>query len=160
MERRVTPTKQVTSLTWGHPPPCKQALNKANIKIISYLALQVFFLQMLPWSLGCWSAPFCPESLRLLPALDHHELYDESANCSGNRRNIIIARSRRLEKRGGTRFTFEAIVCVDALHVDEEEAILQWRIATVTGSIKHFAHTQCGCSVVNNFQGLLPRDLK
>ena len=89
MERRVTPAKRVTSLTWGHPPPCKQALNKANVKIISYLALQVFFFQMLPWSLGCWSAPFCPESLRLLPALDHHELYDESANCSGNRRNIL-----------------------------------------------------------------------
>ena len=89
MERRVTPAKRVTSLTWGHPPPCKQALNKANVKIISYLALQVFFLQMLPWSLGCWSAPFCPESLRLLPALDHHQLYDESANCSGNRRNIL-----------------------------------------------------------------------
>ena len=30
-----------------------------------------------------------PESPRLLPALDCHELYDESANCSGNRRNKL-----------------------------------------------------------------------
>ena len=27
MDRRVTPPKQVTSPTWGPPPPCKQALN-------------------------------------------------------------------------------------------------------------------------------------
>ena len=27
MERRVTPPRWVTSLTWGPPPPCKQALN-------------------------------------------------------------------------------------------------------------------------------------
>ena len=26
MDRRVTPHKQVTSPTWGSPPPCKQAL--------------------------------------------------------------------------------------------------------------------------------------
>ena len=26
MDRRVTPPKQVTSPTWGSPPPCKQAL--------------------------------------------------------------------------------------------------------------------------------------
>ena len=26
MDRRVTPTKRVTSPTWGPPPPCKQAL--------------------------------------------------------------------------------------------------------------------------------------
>ena len=26
MVRRVTPHKQVTSPTWGSPPPCKQAL--------------------------------------------------------------------------------------------------------------------------------------
>ena len=26
MDRRVTPPKRVTSLTWGPPPPCKQAL--------------------------------------------------------------------------------------------------------------------------------------
>ena len=27
MDRRVTPSKRVTSTTWGTPPPCKQALN-------------------------------------------------------------------------------------------------------------------------------------
>ena len=27
MDKRVTPTKGVTSPTWGSPPPCKQALN-------------------------------------------------------------------------------------------------------------------------------------
>ena len=27
MDKRVTPPKRVTSLTWGPPPPCKQALN-------------------------------------------------------------------------------------------------------------------------------------
>ena len=36
MDRRVTPPKQVTSPTWGPPPPCKQALkliiNLAHIK--------------------------------------------------------------------------------------------------------------------------------
>ena len=26
MDRRVTPAKRVTSLTWGPPPQCKQAL--------------------------------------------------------------------------------------------------------------------------------------
>ena len=26
MDRRVTPSKRVTSHTWGPPPPCKQAL--------------------------------------------------------------------------------------------------------------------------------------
>ena len=26
MDRRVTPSKRVTSPTWGHPPPCKQGL--------------------------------------------------------------------------------------------------------------------------------------
>ena len=49
----------------------------------------MLFLQTLHWSLGCSSAPFCPESPRLLPALDCHELYGESANCSGNRRNKL-----------------------------------------------------------------------
>ena len=29
MDRRVTPTKQVSSPTWGRPPPCKQALSFA-----------------------------------------------------------------------------------------------------------------------------------
>ena len=40
MDRRVTPPKQVTSPTWGPPPPCKQALSRgdwlgtpANIKV-------------------------------------------------------------------------------------------------------------------------------
>ena len=28
MDRRVTPPKRTTSLTWGPPPPCKQALNR------------------------------------------------------------------------------------------------------------------------------------
>ena len=30
MDRRVTPPKQVTSPTWGPPPPCKQALRKTE----------------------------------------------------------------------------------------------------------------------------------
>ena len=30
MERRVTPPRQVTSPTWGPPPPCKQALRPKN----------------------------------------------------------------------------------------------------------------------------------
>ena len=28
MDRRATPSKRVTSPTWGSPPPCKQALRK------------------------------------------------------------------------------------------------------------------------------------
>ena len=30
MNRRVTPPKQVTSPTWGPPPPCKQAFQSKN----------------------------------------------------------------------------------------------------------------------------------
>ena len=30
MDRGVTPTKQVTSPTWGPPPPCKQAPRAIN----------------------------------------------------------------------------------------------------------------------------------
>ena len=30
MDRRVTPPKQVTSPTWGSPPPSKQALSQAT----------------------------------------------------------------------------------------------------------------------------------
>ena len=30
MDRRVTPPKQVTSLTWGPLPPCKQALRETG----------------------------------------------------------------------------------------------------------------------------------
>ena len=30
MDRRVTPPKQVTSLTWGPLPPCKQALRETS----------------------------------------------------------------------------------------------------------------------------------
>ena len=158
MERRVTPTKRVTSLTWGHPPPCKQALNKANKN------------NQLPSLAGVFSSNAALVSGLLVSTILPR--ITETPSSTGSPRTLwwerkllwqpkeYIARSRRLEKRGGTRFTFEAIVCVDALHVDEEEAILQWRIATVTGSIKHFAHTQYGCSVVNNFQGLVPRDLK
>ena len=32
MDRRVTPPKAVTSLTWGTPPPCKQALTHGSSK--------------------------------------------------------------------------------------------------------------------------------
>ena len=35
MERRVTPPKRVTSPTWGVPPSCKQALNKAFCLIVT-----------------------------------------------------------------------------------------------------------------------------
>ena len=36
MDRRVTPPRQVTSPTWGPPPPCKQALNtRRNKEILS-----------------------------------------------------------------------------------------------------------------------------
>ena len=30
MDKRVTPPKRVTSLTWGPPPPCKQVWNKSR----------------------------------------------------------------------------------------------------------------------------------
>ena len=33
MDRRVTPPKEVTSPTWGPPPPCKQALKPVFIKL-------------------------------------------------------------------------------------------------------------------------------
>ena len=36
MARRVTPPKRVTSPTWGPPSPCKQALRKAQFKIMIY----------------------------------------------------------------------------------------------------------------------------
>ena len=35
MDRRVTPSKRVTSPTWGPPPPCKQALgNEAGVDLV------------------------------------------------------------------------------------------------------------------------------
>ena len=33
MDRRVTPTKRVTSPTWGPPPPCKQAALSASFML-------------------------------------------------------------------------------------------------------------------------------
>ena len=36
LARRVTPPKRVTSPTWGPPSPCKQALRKAQFKIMIY----------------------------------------------------------------------------------------------------------------------------
>ena len=40
MDRRVTPRKRVTSPTWGAPPSCKQALNKALCLIVT---INVFY---------------------------------------------------------------------------------------------------------------------
>ena len=33
MDSRVTPPYRVTSLTWGPPPPCKQALSKYELDL-------------------------------------------------------------------------------------------------------------------------------
>ena len=115
----------------------------------------MLFLQTLPWSLGCWSAPFCPESPRLLPALDCLELYDESTNRSGNRRNkwpdqgdwtleevhvLPLKRSFALTHYMWTRKT---PFC--------NEELPPWQDQSSISRI---------CSVVNDSQGLLPRDLK
>ena len=40
MDRRVTPPKQVTSPTWGPPPPCKQALSGAKYVVHCYQGLR------------------------------------------------------------------------------------------------------------------------
>ena len=40
MDRRVTPTKEVTSPTWGPPPPCKQAITRSWMKRV---VLQMYF---------------------------------------------------------------------------------------------------------------------
>ena len=42
MDRRVTPPKQVSSPTWGPPPPCKQALINYAILARQYLAGFIF----------------------------------------------------------------------------------------------------------------------
>ena len=34
MDKRVTPPKRVTSPTWGHPPPCKQALRSFVLRYL------------------------------------------------------------------------------------------------------------------------------
>ena len=34
MDKRVTPPKRVTSLTWGPPPPCKQALSNLEPDLV------------------------------------------------------------------------------------------------------------------------------
>ena len=39
MDRRVTPTKQVTSPTWGPPPPCKRALNLLLFAVLVAVAV-------------------------------------------------------------------------------------------------------------------------
>ena len=47
MERGVTPSKPVTSPTWGPPPPCKQALRDGLSSCINNIinkALEVFIL--------------------------------------------------------------------------------------------------------------------
>ena len=36
MERWVTPPKQVTSPTWGPPPPCKQVLKRELVLILAH----------------------------------------------------------------------------------------------------------------------------
>ena len=39
MDRRVTPSKRVTSPTWGPPPPCKQALSQKYARRIYIAAM-------------------------------------------------------------------------------------------------------------------------
>ena len=42
MDRRVTPPKQVTSPTWGTPPPCKQALTTRQLTWLCLFRWQLF----------------------------------------------------------------------------------------------------------------------
>ena len=42
MDRRVTPPKQVTSPTWGPPPPCKQALTTRQLTWLCLFRWQLF----------------------------------------------------------------------------------------------------------------------
>ena len=43
MDRRVTPPKQVTSPTWGPPPPCKQTL-KVPINADDVIAICLYLM--------------------------------------------------------------------------------------------------------------------
>ena len=44
MDRRVTPSKRVTSPTWGPPPPCKQALSQKYARRIYLAAMSILKL--------------------------------------------------------------------------------------------------------------------
>ena len=72
-------------------------------------------LKIVYWSAITLAAILKARSARRLPRCLLHAFL-----CAHIERDVWVR-----GRRGGTRFTFEAIVCVDALHVDEEEAILQ-----------------------------------
>ena len=146
MERRVTPAKRVTSLSWGPPPPCKQALNKANVKIISYLALKVLSLEKRCLGLGVAGqhhlAQNCRDTFQHWIATNfmittQTALATEGINCQikeigKERRYTFYLWSDRLRwhtarGRGRRHFALKNC-CRDRM----------------TGSIKHFAHMQCG----------------
>ena len=44
MDRRVTPSKRVTSLTWGPLPPCKQALRRTSSESVPRLCIFMIIL--------------------------------------------------------------------------------------------------------------------
>ena len=48
MDMRVTPTKPVTSPTWGPPPPCKRALKQKNCSMCSLLSLKMIYFILFP----------------------------------------------------------------------------------------------------------------
>ena len=63
MDRRLTPTKRVTSPTWGPPPPCKQALCPVTLTHFSNHSLNPLLTMFKPL---IHSAPFLRFSLMLL----------------------------------------------------------------------------------------------
>ena len=65
MDKRVTPSKRVTSPTWGPPPPCKQALNQHRSGRLHYLTSLRNFVSYVKYFCIMWlpSCSFCYEFL-------------------------------------------------------------------------------------------------
>ena len=65
MDKRVTPSKRVTSPTWGPPPPCKQALSQHRSGRLHYLTSLRNFVSYVKCFCIMWlpSCSFCYEFL-------------------------------------------------------------------------------------------------
>ena len=93
MDRWVTPPKRITSLTWGSPPPCKQALNRGLqwtatatktslqkwIRAASRTLSRLFYLCQF---VKCW---------QFFLELNSEKLY----RSSGKEKEVVVAFSRR-----------------------------------------------------------------
>ena len=66
MDRQFTPPKWVTMLTWGPPPPCKQALRVSPVPLSTVSAVKLFTIYHLSQSCTTWVSLLRLEKLLLL----------------------------------------------------------------------------------------------